>query len=239
MQSGQFYKMQVEFLDQDGNVLARGLSAKFVLVKSSDAFPDAGPNYASAACPVQCRFVWKDITYLKSLGIVAGFPDGNFYPDALTTRAQASVMIAKYPANRDNFQPPSEPTFTDVPSSHGTYRSVEYLANSGSAEDCQSDVEGNQFCPNQKLTRLEFAKLIKNIKYVGQHSLSQVSPSASTPYFEDVPQDNEFADLLRTMYEYHITEGCSTNGFKFCPSYLITRWQGAAFISRLMRAFGL
>ncbi len=56
------------------------------------------------------------IVYLATLGIVEGYPDGNFYPDNPVTRGEFATWLAK--AKRLPAPAPTEDVFFDVPKEH-------------------------------------------------------------------------------------------------------------------------
>jgi hypothetical protein len=94
----------------------------------------------------------KEITKWQSSGIVSGYPDGNFRPDAPITRAEFFKLIAETMGLTEIVQT----NFKDV-SADAWY--TDYIAKAVSAGYVQGDGDHN-VRPNDPITRQEVAKVL-------------------------------------------------------------------------------
>jgi hypothetical protein len=89
------------------------------------SFPDVGVDH----------WAYRYVEYARSCGIVAGYPDGLYYPEALLDRGQMAVFIARAMAGGESalssYQPPATPSFPDVPVGSWNYKHVEYTHGQG------------------------------------------------------------------------------------------------------------
>jgi hypothetical protein len=95
------------------------------------------------------------ISSLASKGIVSGYPDGTFKPDASITRAEFATMLVK--ANGLNTSGTTG-QFTDVTAGAWYYGSVNAAASAGLV----SGMGDNLFAPNALITREQMAVMVAN-----------------------------------------------------------------------------
>ncbi|MGJ8495984.1 S-layer homology domain-containing protein, partial [Glaesserella parasuis] len=88
------------------------------LLATAAIFPDTQANWARNA-----------IQTLSDQGIITGYPDGSFRPDGLVTRAEFSAVLVK--ALGLNASASGAQTFSDVPTTHWAYPSIETVRASG------------------------------------------------------------------------------------------------------------
>ena len=119
---------------------------------SAAGFPDVPANY----------WAKKQIDYLVSKGVVKGFPNGKFEPEAKVTREQFAKMIVV--AKGLKLYEPSTPTFTDVSKSRWSYGYVEAAAKAGYIKG----YPGGKFGPADPITREQLAVL--EIRVLGKES---------------------------------------------------------------------
>jgi hypothetical protein len=90
-------------------------------------FPDVPADY----------WAYAAVEYAAANGIVTGYADGDYHPSLQVTRAQMAAFVARAIAEPigeeglEDYQPPDDPTFSDVPSTFWCYKHVEYLAELG------------------------------------------------------------------------------------------------------------
>ena len=72
---------------------------------------------------------WKDIEAIARAGIVGGYADGGYHPDAAINRGQMAVFVSHALAGSDDAVPPgpATPTFSDVAASFWAYKHIEYV----------------------------------------------------------------------------------------------------------------
>jgi hypothetical protein len=90
------------------------------------------------------------IISLASRGIIAGYPDGTFRPDAYISRAEFSAMLAKALGLNTSG---TTGTFTDVTAYDWYYGSV----NAAASADLVSGIGDKLFAPNAMITREQMA----------------------------------------------------------------------------------
>jgi hypothetical protein len=160
----------------------------------------------------------EHIEALANAAITTGCAPDLFCPECDTERYMMAVFIARA-AGLDLTNPPSTPSFTDVPASAWYYPHVEAVKAAGIVSGCTSTT----FCPENTLTRKEAAKFLT----LGA-GLPLVNPS--TPTFQDVPIGDWGYTHVETLAEHCVTVGCAPG--QFCPNHLVSRRIAAIFIAR-------
>lgn len=180
----------------------------------------AQPMPASAATPfsdvASDYFAYEHILNLSERGVIGGFSDGTFRPNANLTRAEAVKVVlgaAGVP------MPASIATsFSDVPASHSLHAAVE----AAKAKGISSGYPDGTFRPDAPVTRGEAMKLLLNAM-----DQLQKSPSMEAPY-TDVPATNGFAVPIYSARALGIAGGFSDGTFR--PNALLTRGQAAKIV---------
>jgi len=197
------------------------------------------------ACAIQFIDVPPGSTfypYIKCLvcrGIVSGYPDGTFRPNANVTRGQ----IAKIVSNAAGFtEPPVGQTFEDVPPGSAFYDYVERLASRGLVSGYQCGGPGEPcgpgnlpyYRPNDSSTRGQIAKIVSNAAGFNDPPAGQL--------FQDVPPGSPFYDYAQRLASRGIMQGYSCGGPSepcvlpnnlpyFRPNSDATRGQAAKIVS--------
>jgi hypothetical protein len=157
-------------LPQSGSVLnPRPAASQNTQNKS---FSDVSSNYWAA----------DFIAALVNRGIIAGFPDGTFKPDAPVTRAQFAAMVGKA---FDKAQVRSESKFVDVPRDYWATSAIQEAYTKGFL----AGYPGNIFRPTQNIPREQvLVSLANGLSYkVAGETLSILS------YYNDNENISEFA----------------------------------------------
>lgn len=158
---------------------------------------------------------YNEILKLYSQGVMSGFADNTFRPDASVTRGEAAKMLATVlKLDTKNIQ---DPYYKDVPKGNVYYKYVAALQNAG----IMSGYSNGTFMPNEVLTRGELAKLV----VVGFHL--EVSPTYNN-IFKDVNSQTSNAIYIQTLIDLNITKG--TTPVTFAPFDAVTRGQFASFV---------
>jgi hypothetical protein len=120
--------------------------------------------------------------------------------------------------------------FSDVPSNATYLNAADLMFLAGVTTGCvQSDSpDTREYCPDDNVTRQEMAAFI--VRAV----TGTVTPALynTTPYFQDVPDTNNFFPHIQKMMDLGITTGCSQNPPLYCPTATIPRWEMAIFMVR-------
>jgi hypothetical protein len=178
--------------------------------------PTTGPATATAtACAIQFSDVPPGSTfypYIRCLvcrGIISGYPDGTFRPNADVTRGQ----IAKIVSNAAGFNDPvSGQTFQDVPPGSAFYDYVQRLASrvlvsgyqcGGPGEPCGPD-NLPYYRPNDSASRGQIAKIVSNAAGFNDPPGSRL--------FQDMPPGSPFYDYVQRLASRGIMQGYTCGG---------------------------
>lgn len=123
------------------------------------------------------------IAQMSKAGVITGYPDNTFRPEAKITRGEFVAMVCRldgiYPAT-------SGASYTDI-SGHWAVNYIHAAAGAG----WLADFSGSQFQPDKQITRLE-AVLILN-RMLGRYSMSYAEKA---PDFSDVPASSPYYDAI-------------------------------------------
>jgi hypothetical protein len=170
-----------------------------------------------------------EINACVEAGIVSGYPEGDYKPEAQVTRSQMAVFISRALAGGDSSVPdgPDTATFDDVPTDHWAYKHVEYCV----ANDIVQGYDPVTYGPAAAVGRDAMAVFISRAVAGGDDNVP-VGPDTAT--FDDVPTD---------QWAYKYVEYCAAEGIvqgydpvTYGPTVTVSRDQMAVFIAR---AFGL
>ncbi|OGC15888.1 hypothetical protein A3J90_03040 [candidate division WOR-1 bacterium RIFOXYC2_FULL_37_10] len=186
------------------------------------SFPDLSNLYNG-------RFHWakKEIEALATLGILEGFPDGNYYMNDSATRGEFATWLCKAQGlMTDN---PKEDPFKDVPKEHWRSRYIKAVADKGYME---ADTTGS-FGIDINISRAEAAVTCLKAE---EPSINEV---VSIDFFEDVPLIHPLFKQLKIAKALGLIKGISLNSPLFEPDRDITRAETAILLSRLKRVASL
>ncbi|MEH2222652.1 S-layer homology domain-containing protein [Nostoc sp.] len=83
---------------------------------------------------------------------MTNFPDGKFYPERLLSRAElASIMVKAFRLDKREAVTKENLTIPDVPRSYWAFNDIQTVLKT----DIMKGYRGNEFFPNQKVTRAE------------------------------------------------------------------------------------
>jgi hypothetical protein len=125
------------------------------------------------------------IAELSQRGIIAGFPDGTFRPDAPVTRSQFAAMLRK--ANNEFNKPTVRPSksFVDVSSNYWAYSAIQSAFTTG----FMAGYPGNVFRPEQNIPREQvLVSLANGLDYSTSRATSVV-----LNYYNDSSAISNFA----------------------------------------------
>jgi len=143
-------------------LMAVGITAGAVapLIAPAPSFAQSGFNDVSSnywAAPF--------IKELAQRGVIAGFPDGSFRPDAPVTRSQYAAMIRKAFNKRQERQPIN---FVDVSSNYWAYSAIQEAYSTGFL----SGYPGRVFRPTQNIPREQvLVSLANGLDYVASSNV--------------------------------------------------------------------
>lgn len=163
------------------------------------------------------------ITEYSEKGLVTGYPDGTFRPDATITRAEVAALLKNL-----NLPPVSEKNteFSDVFSSDWYYSPVNGAVKSGLV----SGYEENVFKPQNNMTRYEAISIVSRmIKSEGYNNVQlPYTDSENIPAWVNGAVRNLYAGGIISNYA-----GNEINGNAY-----ITRAEIVKMLDKVMRSYG-
>ncbi len=169
----------------------------------------------------EADWFYSDVTELASQGVINGYPDGTFLPEANVTRAEFLKLVVSISSADDLYYTDAK-LFEDVDPDewYGKYLATAVLFGYIDRADY-----GTTFKPDEAITRREVAKILAGmLKADGSQFL--------TPY-EDTDDANAIA-----LYGLCIMQGSIDpyiGGRYFYPDTAITRAEVSAVINRVVK----
>ncbi len=191
------------------------LSAQTAVNALSDPFPDVSGKTEHAAA----------IDFLKSKGIISGYPDGTFKPDNTINRAEALklVLLGRKSLSLPEATVTKTLAFPDIRKSDWFYAYLEQAFNLGIIQGYD---DGN-FKPANEITAAESLKII----YGGLIPGMQL-PQVSADPFTDVPMDQWFTPYLEYGRNRQFIEALGDGSYH--PGRKMTRAEFAEAIYRAL-----
>jgi len=163
----------VEGSDGKGNVLA----SKKIRVLRLMTYPDVSAEYWAS----------EQISYIGTLGIIKGYPNGDFKPAGSITRAELSALLIRTKLGGDDKVPPTTvKQFKDVGLSHWAVKYVNVAAKDGIV----TGYPDKTFKPANNVTRAEGLSMVARFGGVKQ------IPYTSTVGFSDIQASHWAAPLI-------------------------------------------
>lgn len=160
-----------------------------------------------------------EIKYLTERGVISGFTDGKFRPEATITRTQAVQMLLR--EKKISYQNVKDPGFVDMkPNAYG-YKEVAKAVELGIIAGKVNKKGQKIFDPNGQLTRAEMAKIL---------SLAYDLKGESSFTFADVPKTHWAYTYIQGLAKNKVTVGMG-NGL-FGVNDKITRAQFSVMMAR-------
>ena len=174
------------------------------------------------------------IDLLREYSITSGCDNSptqpKYCPNDNITRGQMGVFVVRSIMGGDNFSYTQAPYFTDVPSSHPFFQWIQKLRDLGVTSSCGSTAAGQQYCPDDPVTRGQMAVFIIRDRFGSSTAFNY----STTPLFTDVLPANTFFPWIQKLKQLAITSSCGSTaaGQQYCPNDPVTREQMAAFLMR-------
>lgn len=157
-----------------------------------------------------------EILYLYRHGIISGYADGGFHPNAPVTRAEAVAMLGRA-KGLDGTK--TQTRFSDVPASSFASGYVKSATDRGVI----NGFTDGTFRPSNNIIRGDVAIILKNAFGFA---------NASTSYFNDVPSNKHYYNAINSMAAENITSGFSDGSFR--PNQYITRVEFSVFLAKAL-----
>lgn len=189
--------------------------------------------------PVGSTF-YAYVNCMACRGIVAGYPDGTFRPNALVTRGQISKMVSQAAGFSE---PPGGQVFEDVPVGSTFYDWINRLANrevmtgyacGGAGEPCVGPSNRPYFRPGTAATRGQISKIV--------YEAAGFTGAGTGQSFQDVPPTHTFYEWVEGLASRGIVGGYACGGEGepcvgpanlpyFRPQVAVTRGQASKLVS--------
>ena len=180
------------------------------------------PAYAAAYSDITGHRDEAYITEYSEKGLVGGYPDGTFLPDAAITRAEVTALLHKLdlPAVSQK-----NSSFSDVPAYEWYYEIINHAVKSGII----SGYEDNTFQPQKNITRFEAISIVSRLVRSEEYNTVQLpySDSESIPAWVNTAVRNLYASGIIGEYEGNTISGNTP----------ITRAEMVRMLDKMMRIY--
>ena len=170
------------------------------------------------------------IEVLQAQGIILGFPDGSFQPDAAMTQAQFAVVLQR--AFQDRYLPQDERLSAAVPEDDWAQTAIAVASEMGWME-----TDPNQgFEPHQPIPRLQvLVALVNGLNLKPPRDIlgnvdTYFSSAASIPQNAQEPLAGAILLLQKLQQHQHLYGGTTPNDWFSNPNRIATRGEVAALI---------
>lgn len=166
---------------------------------------------------------WIELLYKSGITQGCNASPLLFCPEDYVHRDQMAVFIGKGVHGSDYDPPYPVGIFWDVPVYYWAGGWVEQIYNDEIAVGCSTSPP--LYCPSMYIKRDQMAVfLVKAI-----HGTS-FAPQPAVGIFEDVPINYWAAPYIEQLFKDGITDGCTVDPLRYCPSSTLTRAQMAKFL---------
>ncbi|MEC4817540.1 MAG: S-layer homology domain-containing protein [Scytonema sp. PMC 1069.18] len=144
------------------------------------------PNTAYAQIQPSTEKPSDSIAQVVTAKLMTNYPDGNFYPERLISRAElASIMVKAFRLDKREVATKENIKVADVPASHWAYNDIQLVLKT----DIMKGYRGNLFFPNQRVTRAEALAIFAQAYGVFQFPDATVNQILSAyPDAESIPE---------------------------------------------------
>lgn len=165
----------------------------------------------------------EEIQFLTERGIINGYEDGTFKPEATLKRIHIALMLDRYfyySYDNDQYR-----NLSDVNENDENYDVIQAVVSQGLFDQIIKD---NKFEPYKNVTRAEMASILAKAFQLKATSDATIS---------DVPDNHWAKPSIQALIDHHITVLYEGNAFK--PNEVLKRSQFSAFMARGMNEYFL
>jgi hypothetical protein len=163
------------------------------------------------------------IVYLSTLGIIEGYPDGNYYPAYPVTRGEFATWLSR--VKKLSVLKLQQDEFFDVPKEHWRAPFIKAATDAGYLKG----YSGETFGIDDPISRSEAAEIA--VQTEGLQIIEKIRP-----LFVDVPQEEKGAPPIYTAREKGLVIGVSSGLPIYDPERALTRAEAATLLSRFISA---
>lgn len=192
-------------------IVALLVALTVVAPASAAKFKDVGDNHS----------LQIEIEHLANEGIISGYADGTFKPNAPIAKKHIAAMLVKaLNLPTTNIQ---NPGYKDVPTTHPYYKEIAAAYTAGIFS------KATYFKPESSISRAFMAKMLAS-----SFNLKSIADNAVT--YGDVKTSNEFYQPIQLVTMNNIAQGYTDENHQsyFKPNDLLTRAHFSAFLARAL-----
>lgn len=145
--------------------------------EAREQYTTTAGNFTDVKAGMWCN---RAIATLTNMGIIKGYTDGSFQPNADITRAELATIIARFAKLDVNTK-----TFSDI-NGHWAQKSIELAAGNGWI----NGYEDGTFRPNNNITRAETFAMINRVLDRQTESVSDLLPTSEMNMWSDNLNEN-------------------------------------------------
>ena len=138
----------------DANITRAEVAMIFYRLLNDQTRNDYNQTSASFTDVAHGSWFESAVATLAKLGIISGYPDGSFKPNANITRAEFATIASRFDKLAEGGK-----TFTDVANTHWAYKFI----SSASAKGWINGYEDGTFRPDRAITRAETMTLVNRV----------------------------------------------------------------------------
>ncbi len=160
---------------------------------------------------------------------MTNFSDGKFYPERLLSRAElASIMVKVFGLNNRQAVSKENLVISDVPRSHWAFNDIQTVLKT----DIMKGYRGNQFFPNQRVTRAEALAI-----FAQAYGVFQFPDEAVNEILASYPDEKSIPAWARKAIATVATEGFLNTDAQsnISPLRPVTRGDMAYVLSRYLQ----
>ncbi|MBD2727223.1 S-layer homology domain-containing protein [Nostoc sp. FACHB-892] len=160
---------------------------------------------------------------------MTNFSDGKFYPERLLSRAElASIMVKVFGLNNRQAVSKENLVISDVPRSHWAFNDIQTVLKT----DIMKGYRGNQFFPNQRVTRAEALAI-----FAQAYGVFQFPDEAVNEILASYPDEKSIPAWARKAIATVATEGFLNTDVQgnISPLRPVTRGDMAYVLSRYLQ----
>jgi uncharacterized repeat protein (TIGR02543 family) len=173
------------------NAITRAEAASIFYRLLKDPGTDSGGKFSDVKSG---EWYAQAVNYLASIGILTGYPDGSFKPNAPITREEFAAIASRF----DSLDTSVANVFSDV---HANSWAVSYI-NSAYAKGWINGYPGGTFKPDNNITRAEVVTIVNAMlgRKIDKAALAQVE----NPYYDLKKSHWAYSDIIEAsvVHEY-------------------------------------
>src|SRR3989339_910493 len=170
--------------------------------------PDVKPSY----------WVYDPVSYIGTLGIIKGYPDGTFKPEGNITRAELATLLVRTESGNE-IATPNSVSFKDFTAKHWAAGFIEKAVKTNIVKGYPD----RTFRPKENITRAEGLTMIARFGKVEQETYSQT-------LFKDIASNHWAAKIIAGAYDAGMLQ--YLRGKSFEPNKKLTRAEAVELLSK-------